>query len=169
MKITHNAPEVVGGFEAYGVQFFRTVRATVAEHILKIESRAIDIIKSRDTISTGDLFKSITTAVTIARNEVLGVVGSNLPYAVYVHEGTRPHWPPVRAMEKWVNQQIRRGKMRLPPGGTAKGLAYQVGRKISREGTKGSKFFSIALRLQQAAMIQDVAKDISRLNVRASG
>lgn len=169
MKITHNAAEVAGGIEAYEAKFFRTMRTTVKDHVEKIASRAIDIIKARDTIAGGDLVKSITSAVKIASDEILGVAGSNLPYALFAHEGTRPHWPPVRAMEDWVKQKIRRGKMSLGPKDTIKGLAYMVGRKISRRGTKGSKFLAIAARLQTPAMIADVGKQISRLNAAASG
>ena len=169
MKITHNAAEVAGGIEAYQVKFFRTVRTTVKRQTELIVSRAVDIIKRRDTISSGDLFKSITSAVRVARDQVLGTVGSNLPYAVFAHEGTRPHWPPVRAMQEWVTQQIRRGKMRLSPGDTVEGLAYVIGRGISRRGTKGSKFLAIAARLQQGAMIREVGAAISKLNVAQRG
>lgn len=164
MKIQTNAIEVAKDFDTYEVRFFKTIRQTIALHTEKIVTRAVGIIKSRDVISTGDLFKSITAAVSVARDEVLGVVGSNLPYALYVHEGTRPHWPNVGAIQKWVNQQIRRGKMSLGPGETAKGRAFLVGRGISRRGTKGTKFLAIALRLQQAAIVKAVAEKIGILN-----
>jgi HK97 gp10 family phage protein len=42
-------------------------------------------------VNTGNLRGSITSAVTTRGLTVSGTVGSPLEYAVYVHEGTRPH------------------------------------------------------------------------------
>lgn len=53
-------------------------------------------------------------------------------YAVFVHEGTRPHWPPLRALEGWAR---RHG---FPN-------AYLVARAISIKGTKGTPFLYDAL------------------------
>jgi hypothetical protein len=42
-------------------------------------------------VNTGNLRSSITSVVTSRGLTVSGVVGTPLEYAVYVHEGTRPH------------------------------------------------------------------------------
>lgn len=47
-------------------------------------------------------------------------------YGVFVHEGTRPHFPPIKAIEPWARKR---------------GLnAFAVARAIARKGTKGHPF-----------------------------
>lgn len=59
-------------------------------------------------------------------------------YWKYVENGTRPHWPPVDAILRWVEIKpvIPRpdSRGRIP---TPKQLAYLIARKISRVGTQG--------------------------------
>jgi len=59
-----------------------------------------------------------------------GAVEARTDYAVYVHEGTRPHFPPISAVEGWAR---RHG---IEP--------FLVARAISRKGTKAHPFFEIA-------------------------
>lgn len=59
-------------------------------------------------------------------------------YWKYVEEGTKPHWPPPKAILKWVQikpviPQPYNG--RIP---SEKSLAFLISRKIAREGTKGT-------------------------------
>lgn len=60
-----------------------------------------------------------------------GLLKNTAPYAFWIHEGTRPHFPPLRAIEPWAR---RHG---IP--------AFLVARKIARDGTKGVPFFDIAI------------------------
>jgi hypothetical protein len=62
-------------------------------------------------------------------------VGSRLRYAAAVHNGTRPHFPPVAALLGWVK---RHG---MPPG-----AAYAIARKIGEVGTEAHPFLTTALR-----------------------
>lgn len=62
-------------------------------------------------------------------------VGSRLRYAAAVHNGSRPHFPPVAPLLKWVR---RHG---MPPG-----AAYAIQQKIGAEGTTGVPFLTLALR-----------------------
>ena len=61
-------------------------------------------------------------------------------YWKYVENGTRPHWPPRAAILSWIRAKRlvpkpdKRGK--LP---TEQQLSFLIARKISREGTKGSR------------------------------
>lgn len=57
-------------------------RELIRKVLLTVEGRA----KGRSPVRTGTLRRSITTEVLSARQ---GVVGSNLGYAVHVHEGTK--------------------------------------------------------------------------------
>lgn len=61
--------------------------------------------------------------------------GSESSYALFHEEKTKPHWPPPEPIRAWVSAKLARGEMTLSPGVTAGGLAFLVGRKISREGT----------------------------------
>lgn len=88
---------------------------------------------------TGILRASIGTRVTIgtdAGHLIRGEVstGQQAPYAVYVEEGTRPHWPPRAPIELWAARVL----------GNAK-LWFVVARAISRRGTRARHFMRDAL------------------------
>jgi len=57
------------------------------------------------------------------------------PYGVAVREGTRPHFPPYRALIPWV---IR--KLGISNEKEAARVAYLVARKISRVGTPANPY-----------------------------
>ena len=90
-------------------------------------------------VDTGRLRASITPSVTATAESIKGVVGSNVTYAPYVELGTRPHWPPVSALEPWARRH-----------GTS---AYLVARAISRRGTKARKFLQRAFEENQTRII----------------
>ena len=83
------------------------------------------------------------------------VIGSNTyqitfdapSYWKYVNDGRRPgKYPPPDAIASWISKKgivpykDRSGK--IPSIGS---LAFLIGRKISREGTKGNRFLDIAI------------------------
>ena len=82
-------------------------------------------------VDTGRLRASITPSVSAGSNIVQGVVGSNLDYAPYVEHDTRPHWPPIDALQLWAERHNT--------------SAFLVARAISRRGTKGKKFLGRAV------------------------
>lgn len=58
-------------------------------------------------------------------------------YAAYLNDGTKPHWPPVDKIREWIKVKPvlpRPGKGGKLP--TPDQLAYLIGRKISKVGTK---------------------------------
>jgi len=61
---------------------------------------------------------------------VSGKLTAETQYAIYVHEGTKPHFPPLSAVEPWAK---RHG---VP--------ALVVARAIARKGTKANPFFDEA-------------------------
>jgi len=81
-------------------------------------------------VDTGRLRASITQSVESTEDVVKGVVGSNVKYAPYVETGTRPHWPPVSALETWARSH-----------GTS---AFLVARAIAQRGTKAHKYLQRA-------------------------
>jgi hypothetical protein len=62
------------------------------------------------------------------------------PYAAYVHEGTRPHFPPVDALVRWV--QLVLG---IHDEAEARGVAFAIARSISIHGTKPVPFLTDAI------------------------
>lgn len=87
-------------------------------------------------VDTGRLRASITPDVQVQGDIVLGIVGSNVTYAPYIEYGTRPHFPPVGALEVWAS---RHGME-----------AYVVARAISRRGTKAQAFLMPAFEKSQS-------------------
>lgn len=83
---------------------------------------------------------SITPDVESRGNETVGVVGSNLVSALMMERGTRPHWPPLAALETWAQRH-----------GTT---AYLVARAIARRGLKARRFLQRALEDNQARIIR---------------
>ncbi len=81
-------------------------------------------------VDTGRLRASIAQEVRVEGTTVEGVVGSNVVYAPFMELGTRPHWPPIAAMEPWA----RRHGM----------SAFQVALAISRKGTAARKYLQRA-------------------------
>lgn len=51
----------------------------------------------RCPVDTGNLRNSIYERVEVSRIRILALVGSDVDYAAYVHEGTRAHWIRARA------------------------------------------------------------------------
>ncbi len=90
-------------------------------------------------VDTGRLRASITPEVRSTPTEVIGVVGSNVKYAPYVELGTKPHWPPISALEVWARRH-----------GTS---AFLVARAIARRGTKAHRFLQQAFEQNQARIV----------------
>lgn len=91
----------------------------------------------------GHLKDSIFSREQLLPDGALGVVGTAKPYAVYVELGTKPHFPPVEALEDWV-----RAKLAVPEK-EVHGVALAIARKIAARGTVGvGMFHRIWARLQ---------------------
>lgn len=93
-------------------------------------------IEASGTNASGNLANSMTWEVEEGVNKY--TITLTLPeYAKYVEDGTKPHFPPIDAIKKWI-----RIKPVLPtplPNGklpTENQLAYLISRKISKVGTQ---------------------------------
>jgi RNA-splicing ligase RtcB len=130
----------------------------------KLRTDAVGIIDSHKASATGEMRKNIGYEIHKEAAKIIGVfgTGANVPYSIYRHEGTRPHWPPIDAIQKWVVQKglirgaggkpaslraIRSGKTKGASTllSTSQGLAFLIARKISRRGTKGLAFLRMSL------------------------
>lgn len=115
--------------------------------------KAVQIVtrdaKANTPVDQGVTRASITPSVASRGSEVMGIVGSNLKSALWAEKGTRPHWPPLVAIEPWA----RRHGM----------SAYLVARAISRRGTKAHHMLERALDDNQRRIIQEFQAYYNRL------
>ena len=103
--------------------------------------------RKRAPVFTGALRRSIVVATPpSAGSKTRAVVVVNARYGKFVHDGTRPHFPPPRKLEPWAR---------------AKGLnAWAVAHGIAKRGIKPKPFLRDAIRV--------VRKD-AQAEVRVSG
>lgn len=133
-----------------------------------LENEIDDVLKSNEVSASGGLRKSIKAKVEKLRGAYVIEAFSDKDYATYVHDGTKPHFPPVKAIEKWVKRKGLAAKVK----GTAKSglvhkgktqstetaLAWAIAKKIARKGTKGIKFFDLALKQALPKIENEVLK-----------
>ena len=86
--------------------------------------------------ATGDLSRSIV--VDIKERILIGIVGLDFPgkkYGIFVEKGSRPHFVPIKALERWSAQ---------------KGISpFAVQKSIARKGTKPHPFMIPAFKKNQ--------------------
>ena len=95
---------------------------------LTVERRA----KEKAPVDTGRLRASITSEY----QRLSTTIGPSVTYGAFVEYGTRPHWPPLAALQPWAR---RHG---FPSG--ARG-AFLVALAISRRGTRAQPYMGPAL------------------------
>lgn len=102
----------------------------------KIEAQAKALTNNQMVgVVTGRLSGSITTVLSEIDGVPAVLVGTPVEYALFVHEGTRPHWPPRDPIARWLALR----------GGNPKD-AFRVQRAIARRGTKPRPFLTQAMR-----------------------
>ncbi len=84
-------------------------------------------VQAGTPVDVGRLRSQITNVVQGSGAETRGIVGTNVKYAPYMEFGTRPHWPPIKALEVWARRH-----------GTT---AFVVARAIARRGTAAREMF----------------------------
>lgn len=100
------------------------------------------VISSNDSNASGTLSKSIKGIVKM-NDKYLTVSISLEDYWKYIEYGTKPHFPPVDKIREWIRvkpvlpRPLASGK--LP---TENQLAFLIGRKISKFGTKPKPFLN---------------------------
>lgn len=105
---------------------------------------------------------SIFTEEQRAADRVVGMVASPLAYAEYVELGTRPHFPPTRPIEDWVQ-----AKLGIDDPKERASVAFLIARKISVEGTKADgtwqRVADAASPAVEAAIAAGVGRALDRL------
>lgn len=108
----------------------------VAKDLALKAQRIANAAKRRCPADTGRLRQSIRWQVRSEGKTITALIGTDVAYAIFVHEGTKPHWPPLKAMQPWAK---RHG---FPEGNAG---AYLVAGKIAAQGTKARPFLKEAL------------------------
>jgi len=111
------------------------IRAFLRRSAFHVEAEA----KKRAPVDTGRLRGSIGSEFA----PLWAVVGSKLAYAPHVEFGTRPHFPPPRALQPWAK---RHG---FPAGNAG---AFLVARAIAWRGTKPQPYLLPAFNASMAAI-----------------
>jgi hypothetical protein len=98
-------------------------------------------IAARTPVNFGPLRSSIDYSIISPFPNLVGRIGSPLPYAIVMEEGRRPgaRMPPVDAIKLWV---VR--KLKVPPQ-EADSVAFLVARSIARKGIEGRHMFAEGL------------------------
>jgi len=102
--------------------------------------------KEGTPVDTGRLRASIRSGLVEGQTGVARVF-SDVHYAPYVEEGTRPHWPPVSALEDWAR---RHG---LEP--------FPVAAAIAARGTRGAHMFRRAVEERGQEALEQVARALA--------
>ena len=118
--------------------------------------RTRQILKQSRKVATGDLARDVAkNPITIkeGRGQFRTTIGTDLEYAAYVHEGTRPHWAPLHALAEWVRVKRLAGryssktKRRLGDSFNRLiedySLARSIQLKIAKHGTRPFPFFDM--------------------------
>ena len=113
-----------------------TIQDITNDFVVELKNK----LTANDSNASGTLAKSIRGIV--KQNGKYIVISIQLEdYWKYIENGTKPHFPPVDAIRKWISvkpvlpRPLKSGK--LP---TANQLAFLIARKISRVGTKAKPF-----------------------------
>lgn len=124
-----------------------TMQAAIEKELysigLDLEATAVDYIQRKGISVNADLVKSIKSLVHKEVNGFKLEFGSNVQHAIFVHEGTKPHWAPIAPLKAWALKKFE---------GTVDeriGIAYAVRQKIAKKGTKARPFLGVALRAHE--------------------
>lgn len=122
---------------------FRHLQEVLERYGEYLRERARQNILEDGSNASGDLVNSIEFQVE-SSNGVFEVSIELLDYWKYLNYDTKPHFPPMAAIEKWIQIKPVLPEVRNGVEPTVKQLAYLIARKISREGTEGTHFFDRA-------------------------
>lgn len=104
----------------------------------EIVQAASDYLDEHRINVDGDIKKSLYQEVERVKDALKLTVGAGVAHAVYVHEGTKPHWPPVAPIREWV-----RKKLGIADRAQIRRVAFLVARKIARSGTRPKPFLDV--------------------------
>jgi len=165
-------------------EFGQKVQAILEQFLYNVSEKiitdAVYIIDKKNANATGRMRNSLTYEILKEAGKIVAKIGgsANVPYTIFRHEGTRPHWVPLAPLMRWIvqkglvldsrNKSLTMNKVigkvfaqtkSVKAEGKAlynqiRNLAWLISRKISKKGTKGLKFLTMALRMNESYIIQ---------------
>lgn len=151
--------DVKNNTDAFKQKVIAQLERTLRVILLKLHADADAIIRKNKAIGRGELIRNLREDVYIQAGKIIGVfgVGANVPYGIFRHEGTKPHFPPIEPIAKWV---VLKGLFRNNTGkvttfsrvkksanqtASVNAIAFLIARKISKKGTTGLAFLKLSL------------------------
>ncbi|MEI7890919.1 MAG: HK97 gp10 family phage protein [bacterium] len=125
---------------SYPMQSAMNFNEAITKTLIAVERYAI----MGAPVDTGRLRSNWRLSVQMLRGELVNTT----EYAIFVAKGTKPHWPPIKAITKWAN---RKG---IPP--------FLVARSIARKGTKANPFFDNAVSVGQVIADDEFQKALDK-------
>lgn len=95
-------------------------------------------IKNNGNTASGNLENTATYRITI-NGKYVEVIFNLQEYWKYLENGTKPHFPPMDAIEKWITVKHIIPTTNSGKVPTTRQLAYLIAREISINGTKATK------------------------------
>lgn len=124
-------------------------------------------VKARTPTAHGTLRASITSAVSPLAGGLgaEAVIGTSHAYAIPVELGSKPHFPPVDAIEDWVAVKLGIG------GAEGRRVAFAIARSIAQRGTLAVGMFhrTVAANREQVARGFAVAVDRIAARIAVAG
>ena len=111
-------------------------------------------------VDRGSLRGSIQSRVYGEGLDLVGKVFSPMQHALPVERGSKPHWPPISAIEGWV-----RRKLDVDPK-EVRSVAYLIARSISKRGTKPHFMFRRGFDASRGRIEARYAQALARITQR---
>jgi len=108
----------------------------------------------------GEYAGSVTSEVVDENAKPVGLVFLAPPadrYGLFVEVGTRPHFPPPGALDGWVRRRLG-----ITSDREVRQVAFLIGRKIARRGTRGQFFFERALAENEGRVVAVMEEEIGK-------
>jgi hypothetical protein len=154
-------PMQKGNFNAAFIKALNSEIEKTAHYLgNRIVALAVSKLDQSKHNNTGQTRKSIsynTSQASILTRRTLQV-GAGARHAIFVHEGSVPHRPPLAPILKWVKQKfpgLRHNEYR------ANKRAWQVVRKIEKHGTKATPFLREAIEDIQTVIPRELDKAVT--------
>lgn len=121
-----------------------------------LEGLALDYIKRKNISVDGNIKESVKALVKEAIRGLRLEFGANVKHAIYVHEGTKPHWPPHKPIRRWVKKKLN------PPKKEVASIVWFIRKKIAEEGTKAKPFLGVPVRIMREEIPTRIQAAINR-------
>lgn len=118
---------------------WNNLQKVLEEYAITVRNKYQDNLINSNRIASGKLLNSIDFIIE-KDNQHISVSLKLEDYWKYVEYDTKPHWPPVDKILEWIKikpilpRPDRKGNLPTPNQ-----LAFLIGRKISEDGTTGTK------------------------------